>query len=48
MPLPKTATLSRVGSNVDVFDFELSDADMKALETDEYAPVGWDPTKSFD
>lgn len=29
-------------------DFELSDADMKSLETSEYAPIGWDPTRSFD
>jgi len=48
VPLPKTATHSRVGPNVDVFDFELDEADMKTLETGQYAPVCWDPTKSFD
>lgn len=48
MPLPKTATHSRVGLNADVFDFELSDEDLKTLETGEYAPVCWDPVKSFD
>ena len=44
VPLPKSVTPSRIASNADVFGFELSDAEMKELQTDEYAPVCWDPT----
>ena len=32
LPLPKTSTLSRAAENKDVFDFELSDDDMKIMD----------------
>lgn len=31
LPLPKTATMSRVDENANLFDFELSEADMKVI-----------------
>ncbi|KAH9886186.1 aldo-keto reductase [Xylariomycetidae sp. FL2044] len=46
VPLPKSVTTSRIGENAVVFDFELSEEDVKKLETDDYAPVCWDPVKS--
>lgn len=33
LPLPKTATFSRVEENADLFDFELSDTDMNKIDT---------------
>lgn len=48
MPLPKSVTLSRIEENADVFDFRLTDEEMKSLETGEYAPCSWDPTTSND
>jgi len=44
VPLPKSVTPTRIEENADIFDFELTPAEMKSLETDEYAPVCWDPT----
>ncbi|KAL1862709.1 hypothetical protein VTK73DRAFT_6669 [Phialemonium thermophilum] len=46
VPLPKSAKPERVEANADVFDFELSEEDIKSLDTDEYAPVCWDPVIS--
>ena len=43
VPLPKSATASRIAANAHVYGFELSEDEVAALQTDEYAPVCWDP-----
>ncbi|OWB49199.1 hypothetical protein B5S27_g739 [[Candida] boidinii] len=43
--LPKSVKEERAASNIDVFDFKLSDEDIKLLdEQDAQKPSGWDPT----
>lgn len=44
VPLPKSATDKRIAENADVYDFEISEEDMKSLNTGQYRPVCWDPT----
>ncbi|KAK1634942.1 aldo/keto reductase [Colletotrichum phormii] len=46
IPLPKSVTPTRILDNTKIYDFQLSDEDVKNLETDEYSPVCWDPTVS--
>lgn len=48
VPLPKSVTESRIKENSEVFDFELSDEEMKSLHTEDYYTCCWDPTKSTD
>ncbi|KAJ5741402.1 oxidoreductase [Penicillium manginii] len=44
IPLPKSVTPGRIVDNADVFGFSLTGDEVRALETDEYSPVAWDPT----
>ncbi|KAI9323454.1 glyoxal reductase [Dichotomocladium elegans] len=46
VPLPKSVHKDRIESNAEVFDFAISEEDMKTLdELDEYFVTEWDPTK---
>ena len=44
-PLPKTVHEERIRENADVFNFDLTEDEVKSLQTGEYRPVCWDPTK---
>jgi diketogulonate reductase-like aldo/keto reductase len=44
VPLPKSVTPSRIKENAEIYDFELTKEELDQLETDEYAPIAWDPT----
>ncbi|KJZ76863.1 hypothetical protein HIM_03740 [Hirsutella minnesotensis 3608] len=44
VPLVKSVTPSRIAENAAVFDFELTDAEVEDLATDDYSPCAWDPT----
>jgi diketogulonate reductase-like aldo/keto reductase len=46
VPLPKSVTPSRIEENANIFDFQLTEEEMKSLETGDYAPCAWDPTIS--
>jgi diketogulonate reductase-like aldo/keto reductase len=48
VPLPKSANAERIKENVNVFDFELEEDDMKQLHTNEHSPSTWDPTVQKD
>ena len=42
--IPKTSDISRLGSNIDIFDFELSDDEMKMIDSIPYCGgIGLDP-----
>ncbi|KAI0976462.1 2,5-diketo-D-gluconic acid reductase A [Xylaria arbuscula] len=46
IPLPKSVTPSRIKENAGLYDFQLSKEEVAELETEEYAPVCWDPVKT--
>lgn len=46
IPLPKSVTPARIVANADLYGFELSEAEIGGIETEEYSPVCWDPTVS--
>ncbi|MCJ1470884.1 hypothetical protein MMC07_009531 [Pseudocyphellaria aurata] len=48
VPLPKSATHSRILENADVFDFALTPQEVATLQTKDYSPCTWDPTTSHD
>jgi len=43
-PLPKSVHETRIKENADVFDFELTEEEVKSLQTGQYEPICWDPT----
>jgi diketogulonate reductase-like aldo/keto reductase len=47
VPLPKSVTLSRIEENADIFDFELTEEELKSLDMGgTYQPCAWDPSVS--
>ncbi|KAL7279162.1 hypothetical protein ACG7TL_007002 [Trametes sanguinea] len=47
IPLPKSSTKSRIQSNLQVYDFELTDEEIEKLDSlDEYLVTDWDPTNT--
>ncbi|KAF2644542.1 Aldo/keto reductase [Massarina eburnea CBS 473.64] len=48
VPLPKSVTKSRIEENAQLYDFELTEEEMKKLDTGVYEPCAWDPTVSKD
>ncbi|KAJ4133815.1 hypothetical protein NW768_005404 [Fusarium equiseti] len=44
VPLVKSVTPSRILENTQLYDFELTEEEVKDLATDEYSPCAWDPT----
>ncbi|KAJ6006115.1 oxidoreductase [Penicillium sp. IBT 35674x] len=46
IPLVKSVTPSRIVANAEVFDFALTAEEVQELETDEYSPVSWNPTRA--
>jgi diketogulonate reductase-like aldo/keto reductase len=45
VPLPKSVHEERIRENADIFDFELTEEEVRALDTGRYEPCCWDPTK---
>ncbi|KAF3938949.1 hypothetical protein ABW19_dt0202052 [Dactylella cylindrospora] len=45
VPLPKSEQDHRIEQNADVFDFELTEEEVKRLDTGRYEPCSWDPTR---
>ena len=43
-PLPKSVTPERIEENADIYDFELTEDEMKILDTGKYEPSAWDLT----
>ncbi|KAF7563641.1 hypothetical protein G7046_g447 [Stylonectria norvegica] len=43
VPLVKTVTPSRVTENAGLYDFELTEAEVEDVATDEYSVIAWDP-----
>ncbi|KAF3921305.1 hypothetical protein ABW21_db0208225 [Orbilia brochopaga] len=44
VPLPKSERNERIEENADVFDFELTEEEVKMMDTGKYEPCAWDPT----
>jgi len=46
VPLPKSVNFDRIEENANLYDFELTDEEVKSLDTGKYEPCAWDPTTS--
>ncbi|KAI0127287.1 NADP-dependent oxidoreductase domain-containing protein [Xylariales sp. AK1849] len=46
VPLPKSVTPSRIKENAEIYDFELSGAEVEELESKESIPIAWNPSTS--
>ncbi|KAK5651217.1 hypothetical protein OQA88_12724 [Cercophora sp. LCS_1] len=46
VPIVKSKTAKRIKENMGVWDWEMEEEDVARLETGEYKPLYWDPTKS--
>ena len=42
--LPKSASQEGIEENADIYDFDLTQGEMKILDTEKYEPSAWDPT----
>ncbi|KAH8196906.1 hypothetical protein TruAng_008931 [Truncatella angustata] len=46
VPLPKSVTPKRIVENAEIYDFDLTKAEVDELESTGYEPIAWDPTTS--
>ncbi|KAK4446127.1 NADP-dependent oxidoreductase domain-containing protein [Podospora aff. communis PSN243] len=44
VPLPKSNKKARIKANVEVFDFDIAEEDLRRLDTKEFKTTFWDPT----
>ncbi|KAI0826361.1 Aldo/keto reductase [Irpex lacteus] len=43
VPLPRSSKAERIASNADIYDFEISEEDMNALNSRPQKPISWNP-----